>query len=361
MNSHIIHIISAQTYHLTPNLLKNIIQKVPFNHFFVVIAEKNQKVDWAIYSKLFKELECKNYFLSTSLEDVKEIGGINPNSFIILHGDSYKWMLYFYFCKYKNVHWVCWGTGTKINKSIKSILSSFLKKIIYKKFRSIISLTEIDAIELKKVFGVTETCTIPYLGSIDNMGQFNKENLKRNINKLENVIYIGNNSSCLSTYNEVVHKIKKFAPFIEVRCMLNYNLVKNTIYKKLDEDGLTFFGSKFKMNTKFYELKDYPDYMNNCDIYICNADRQTGLAAIYMTLTLGKKLFLTGNNYSFIKEMGCHIYEVNDIDEMSKDEFISPLSLKIKERNFELIMLYLNEDKIIRKWNDFFTRYLIDG
>ena len=324
----------------------------------MVIAEKNQKTDWAIYSNLFKELECKNYFLTTSLDDVKKIDDINPNSFIILHGDSYVRMLYFYFRRKKNVHWICWGSGTKINKSIKSIFSSFMKKKIYKSFRSIIALTEIDNIEFRNNFGFTKIHIIPYLGSVDNMQQFKKEDLNKN--KISKVVYIGNNSSCLPTYNEVVHKLKKFAPSIEVKCMLNYDLVKNEVYEKLDEDGIAIFGSKFKINTEFYELKDYPDYMDKCDIYICNADRQTGLAAIYITLILGKKLFLTGNNYNFIKAIGCRIYEVNEIDRMTKEEFLSPLPLNIKERNFELIMEYLNEDKIITKWNDFFKEYLIN-
>ncbi|HAV01759.1 MAG TPA: hypothetical protein DCW95_00920, partial [Chryseobacterium sp.] len=217
------------------------------------------------------------------------------DSLILLHGDSYTRMLYFYLKRFTNVHWVCWGSGTKINNSFKSLLSSLLKKNIYNNLRSVIALTEIDKLELKRNFGLSNIYTMPYLGSVDNMQQFKIEDLNKPIKKATNIIYIGNNSSCLPTYNEVVHKLKKYAPAVEVQCMLNYDLNKNEEYDKVERDGFSFFGNKFRFNTEYYELKDYPNYMDKCDIYICNADRQTGLAAIYMTLILGKKLFLTGN------------------------------------------------------------------
>ncbi|MFL9835658.1 hypothetical protein [Chryseobacterium terrae] len=357
MNSNIIHIISASTYHLTPNLITNLIQKVPFNHFFFVIGKKNKPINWNLYSDLFEQLNYSNYMFSNSLDDVKKIKGINSNSFIILHGDSYKRMLFFYFRQYKNYHWICWGSGTKINRSLKSIISSLLKSKVYKKFRSIIALTETDKIELQNNFRLSKIYTIPYLGSLHNMEQFKKVNLSQDKTQ-NNVIYIGNNYSCINTYSEIVHKLKKIASIVDVRCMLNYDLNKDETFKNLDKDGKAFFGNKFKMNTEFYDLKDYPDYMDVCDIYICNADRQTGLAAIYITLALGKKLFLRGNNYDFIKSIGCNIYHIDDIDRLSAEEFLAPLPIQVKEKNFDLIMDYLDESKTIKKWSVFFKENL---
>lgn len=350
------HVFSAKTYHLTPHLIESTIEKIPNDHFFIIMGPENVPVNWKLYSSLFQKLNFKKFLFATSLSELRQIADLDKKSLIILHGDSYIRMLYFYKKKYKNVHWVCWGSGTKINKSLKSYFSAILKKKIYKFFKSIITLNEVDHIELQRNFKLSKIHTIPYLGSLHNMQNFKKENLQST--KSNNLVYIGNNSSCLPSYPEMIRKLAQFSPAVGVQCMLNYDLVEDEFYTNLKNEAVLLFGDKFRMNTEFYELQDYPDYMNKCDIYICNVDRQSGLAAIYITLVLGKKLFLRGNNYNFIKSLGCIIYNVDEIEKMSSEDFLSPLALSSKEINFDIIMEYLDDNNIIRKWNNFFAIYL---
>ena len=95
--------------------------------------------------------------------------------------------------------------------------------------------------------------------------------------------------------------------------------------------------------------------MNNCDIYICAAQKQSGLGAIYTCLRLGKKVFLTEINYEWIKSLGCHIFSVDEIDKMEPEDFLEDLSYEEKINNYRAIKSYLNIEQILKKWNEFLS------
>lgn len=356
-NNHkqVIHIFNARNYHLAPDIIESFIMNIELKHFFILIADKGQNINWTIYYNLFEKYNFENFVFSRSLSELKKNDDIRKDAFIVMHGDSFKRMLFFYLRGFSNFHWVCWGSGLKNNKTLKSFVSKFVKEKIYKRFKSIVLLNQQDEIELVKRYEIKNTSILTYPMKLYEMDYFKKERIQIERKGLGNSVYLGNNPACINSYLTLIEELKKYKNLIRVNCMLNYEYVKNSKYFSLIEKGKSNFESNFKANTKFYDLKDYPTYMDQCDIYICGEKRQTGLAAIYTTLKLGKKLFLDGNNYDFIKSLGCKVFKVSEIGEMLLLEFLQPLEVKEKEQNFDIIFNYLSPDKILSEWETFFN------
>ncbi|WBZ97130.1 hypothetical protein PGH12_08250 [Chryseobacterium wangxinyae] len=278
------------------------------------------------------------------------------DSFIILHSDSFRWMFFFILRFYRNIHWVCWGSGTVINRSIKSYISAPIKFFLYRRLKSIITLSNIDTNNLRLNFKVKNIEQISYFESVNTLFNFDKK-LFSVENKLIADVFIGNNSSAINSYLPLVVLLKKFKNQIKITAMLNYDLVKNETYNNLISFGKLNYHTNFSTDESFYDLKDYPRYIDRCDIYICAIEEQTGLGAIYSALKLGKKIFLAGNNFDYIKSLGCKINHVDEIPKMKVEAFLEPLSLEIQYHNFDVIMNILNDDKLIAKWQFFYNKY----
>jgi hypothetical protein len=93
--------------------------------------------------------------------------------------------------------------------------------------------------------------------------------------------------------------------------------------------------------------------MDKCDIYICDVKKQTGLGAIYTCLRLGKKLFLSGINYDWMKSLGCIVFDTGEIDQMEKEVFLQEISYEEKLNNYNIINSHLNLNRILNEWDVF--------
>jgi len=343
----IIHVFTANRTHLVPSIIRGFIEKITGEHFFLLASDS--EFDKTTYENLFSKYSHKRYKFVTSFFELIAEAKKYKNNYILLHGVPYHWMLYFTLFGFKNVNWICWGTGAKINDNIKSKLSAPLKKLIYKRFDKVITLMEQDSKSLKEDFGINST-VIPYMG-LHYKFPYSRDHLEKNKLDVNNIVYIGNNSSALSTYQPMIEKLSKFNKKIKVKCMLNYSFKKSKMSDNLIKRGQELFGENFSIDTKLYSLNEYYEYMDKCDIYICAVEKQTGLSAIYTALRLGKKLFLKGKNYEWIKSLGCKVFHVDGIDTMNIEDFTKPLPLATKYHNHALIIELLNEDKLINKWN----------
>lgn len=348
----IIHVFTGDRTHLVPTILKGFF-KLKINQLYLVFcSEKNER----LYNELFKEYNIVNYVLVSSWIDFKKKTDNNKikKSKIILHGVPYSWMWKF-IVAYKDVNWICWGAGAKINYSNwKSVIFTPIKKIIYRRFNKIGVLMPQDEVSLKKDYGIKETTLLSYFGSI---GSFpysicDLELKEESENKLKKV-YLGNNSSSLKTYLSLTEKLSKFKEALFINCMINYTFKESEASLKLREVGSAIYRNNFFMDETLYSLDDYYKYMNECDIYICNVKSQSGLGAIFTCLRLGKKVFLSGINYEFIKSLGAFIYHVDEIDMMSKEDFVKDITYEHKVKNFKVVDDYLNKDMIIKKWQVF--------
>ena len=137
--------------------------------------------------------------------------------------------------------------------------------------------------------------------------------------------------------------------------MANYSFKESSTSRELQKRGKEIFRNNFILDTKLYPLNEYYSYMNNCDIYICAAQGQSGLGAIYTCLRLGKKVFLSGINYEWMKSLGCHVFHVDEIDKMEPKDFLDDISYKEKIDNYRIIRSYLNIEQILNKWNEFLS------
>jgi hypothetical protein len=250
---------------------------------------------------------------------------------------------------FKDVKWVCWGAGARINKSNwKSILFTPIKRILYKRLNNVGVLMPQDGISLMADYKLNNISLLSYFGTIG-LFPFTEDDIKtKNNTRFPKKVYLGNNSACISTYLPISKKLSKFKNDIYVVCMLNYSFVESEISETLKIEGERIFGNMFFMDTRLYTINEYYNYMKDCDIY-----KQTGLGAIFTCLRLGKKLFLSGINYQWMKDLGCEVFHTKEIDKMDRDTFLKELSFQDKIKNYNIVNSYLDLDKILNGWSDF--------
>lgn len=354
MNSMIIHVFTAERFHLVPTIIKGFLQ-LDLPQYYILARTKKDARD-SIYEELFYNYKNDCFAITHSFEELKRESNNFKNTKIILHGVPYKWMLFYHIRGFKDINWVCWGAGARINwNNWKSILFTPFKKNIYRRFNKIGVLMPQDELHLKKDYSIKKTTLLSYFGTI---GYFpysiNDLNKDENRSKGFSKVYLGNNSSSLKTYLPLVEELSKFKDFLFINCMINYTFKESKTSLKLREVGSAIYRDNFFMDETLYSLEDYYKYMNECDIYICNVKSQSGLGAIFTCLRLGKKVFLSGINYEFIKSLGAFIYHVSEISTMSKEIFVENLSYENKIRNYKVIDDYLNKEAIVKRWLEFF-------
>ena len=111
------------------------------------------------------------------------------------------------------------------------------------------------------------------------------------------VVFLVNSQYWINSYIDMLPRLHKYKGRIKIQCMLNYPFKKAENYYELVKLGRSIFGDDFGTNEDYYsDRKDYINYMNSCDIYICSVDKQTGLGAISTCLQLGKKIILKMTN-----------------------------------------------------------------
>lgn len=359
----ILHVFTANRYHLVPTISKGFITKYNnFEHKFVLFGDKNLNKD--LYNDLFKPLNFSNYVFCSSLTEFYSIMHEHNKYPILFHAGNYSWFFISRIAGCVNVNWVNWGAGAAIGKSVKSKLFTPMKKYLYKKFNSIIVLMHGDKESLISDFKVNEEkiSVLPYSSSNYN-DHFNLYAKLLIENECETVdinykplVLLGNNSNNIDGYISLIRRLKPYAGKIRLQCMLHYSLEKNEKYYELIELGKKIYGEDFRSNEEFYEdFKDYINYMNTCDIYICNSEKQTGLGAIYTTLSLGKKIYITGKNLSWILSLNALVFDTEDIVENFQYEmFIKPLTQDEKNKNLNSIQKMREKGK--NNWDKYLDK-----
>lgn len=349
----IYHIFSANRVHLVPQILKSFYLLIKnTNHVFLLLIDSDF-TDYRCYNEIKSNYNEIQLFYVTNFKQLRNIIH-EKKSAILFHSLMPSYILKLICYHYVNINVVFWGSGIHILNA-KNYFLYPLKYLLYHRFRSIVALMESDKIALKKNFLLKRIYLLPYIGE--------RELLIRKITlpakrEDEIVVYVGNNSSCISSYCYIAQNIlKKWSDWIHVEFMLNYNLSINDDFRKLQLICNDY--KKAVLNTTFYNLKDYILYMNKCTHYLCNEHSQTGLGAIYTCLQLGKKIFLTGANYDWISSLGCKIYRIEEINSMSYEEFAKPLSDDIIHHNIEIMKKFEDLDAKVNDWNSYLSSLFI--
>ena len=69
-------------------------------------------------------------------------------------------------------------------------------------------------------------------------------------------------------------------------------------------------------NISFWEdivsMEEYKTRLSEYKVYVCPATRQTGLGAIYNSISQGVKVYVNGVNYNWLKTLGFIVYSILD-------------------------------------------------
>lgn len=325
-----------------------------FLHKFVLIGKNPDN------SILYSNLSCFNkddYFLITNIKQIKGGKGLTKESEIYLHGAPYSWMIYLIFHGYRNINWICWGAGARTNyKNYKSVLFHPLKKWIYKKFNKVAVLMPQDKYSLENDYDLKNIRRVTYTSAADAFPYTDQKILENKNRCNRNIVYIGNNSSSIKSYLGLAKLLSRFDN-IEVVCMLNYSFKESNVSRALLKYGQSNFGGRFSFDTQLYSLNDYFDYIDRCDIYLCGVKKQTGLGAIFTSLRLGKKVYLAGQNYEWIASLGCCIFHIDELKTISRDDFLTPISVEQKIRNYKVVSNLFDKEEVLKQWESFFNEY----
>lgn len=354
----IIHVFTANRYHLVPAITKGLIEAYSDTNFKLILFG-NKSLDKQKYIDIYNDYEFLNYEFCQSLKEFAVIIRKYKNNPILFHAGSYSWFLIAIILGCRNINWVCWGAGASTGKSFKSKLINPLKKYIYNRFQSIVTLMEADKNSIAKDFNVpiNKITTIPYGFTFPKFQDLYLKLIEGesvNKNNEKPIVLLGNNSSNINEYINLLHVLEKYKGKIKVQCMLHYSLNKNELYYKLIELGNSIFGDDFRSNEEFYDFESYIYYMNKCTVYICGATKQSGLGAIYTCLCLGKKIYIKGKNYEWVTSFDSIVFKLEEITrDTSFDEFIKDIPYKTKIHNNNCI--YNHKLQTPEKWKKYFS------
>ncbi|RYG50535.1 MAG: hypothetical protein EOO01_10505, partial [Chitinophagaceae bacterium] len=151
-------------------------------------------------------------------------------------------------------------------------------------------------------------------------------------------IYLGNSASLPNNHLDALYALEHFKEKdIKVICPLSYG---NDGYgDHVSEIGQKLFGDKFLSLRNFMPLTDYLDMIRNLDIVVMYHNRTQAAANIFAFLRMGKKVFLKSEStiYLLAQKHGIQVFDANNISALSFEEFVSPLSEKVKTDNNRIV------------------------
>ena len=118
--------------------------------------------------------------------------------------------------------------------------------------------------------------------------------------------------------------------------------------------GKRIFGEKFYYFTDLMSPEEYFHFILQNHIYISGAENQTGVGALLGNMRGNAKLYLRGNLYFSFKEEGFDIFDYNEIENMTFEEFVKPNSDIIFRRNIE-VYNKKRIDECIEGWKDVYN------
>ena len=342
----IYHIFPAHMTHLSPQLIIGFHKMFPnFKQTFIVYGKESEKT---IYNEMDKTLGNIKFISNT--KDLRKI--ISKDKHILLHSLIPEICKYTFFHSFSNISVVCWGSGIKL-VNFKNYLLYPLKMLLYHSFKYMITLMEPDRMYLKNKYFVKNILNQPYIGEreIELKKYMESRVTLKNQDGIKN-IYVGNNSTCIKSYLRIAQNY-----LCHIRGEFNLQFMLHYDYSSDDKDIIELKDfcdlnyKSYSFNTALLNLKEYVSYIDKCDIYICDEERQTGLAAIYTALRLGKKIYLNGNNYDWVTSLGCVVHHTNELLNISFENLISEDSEDIIKNNQEKISTFENIENKITQWD----------
>lgn len=337
----IIHVFKITTFHLNQSIIRAMCNIASVEDgtwpFFLVFGPKNEQ-EKKKHVEMFAQIGVKDYEFVENPRSLYAFGRRHRNIPFLLHGTTYTCMGVLELAGVK-VNWICWGAGSSINrKSVKSMLSTPLKMLIYHKFCSIKALMSDDKTTLERDFLLKGVGVLPYYSYniLLHRDKIEEERRKKRKQVDRVRILLGNSAHNINYYYDVLPLLARFKGLVTVNCMMQYPKKDEQTLNHLCNKGRSLMGDDaFFLDMHMLDFDEYIEYMSGFDIYICGTPTQSGLGAAAMSLMLGKKVVLTGKNLNWIRSQEYVVFDVDDIDGMSERDFLADLSEEQKDRNFE--------------------------
>lgn len=359
----IIHVFTAERYHIVPSITRGFATVYAQDAEQLFVLYGNKQLDEKLYKNQFALVGFTNYVFCYSFWQLVRILRQYRKETLLFHAGDYSWRFTALVLGCKNINWVCWGGGTKISNNLRSKIGAVLKRYMFRRCKSIVTLMEPERSDIVGAFGVSpqKVWTISYTSSNDDESEIDllckKLSNQNNFQIDKPVVFLGNSHHWIKSYITMLSCLQHFKGKIKVQCMLNYDFEKGKQYETLVDLGHSLFGEDFQTNESFYnDFSDYVNYMNQCDIYVCAVERQTGLGAISTCMRLGKKIYITGDNLEWVRQAyNAIVFPIELInDQLSFEEFARPLSTEEKLHNYEC---QVKSKRINReKWHDYLRK-----
>lgn len=325
-------------------------------HNYKIIMEDSGHEKYSFLKKYLLKRKLSNSYDGELLDFMRNVS--NKSAFLI-HGLSSRWLnVLMHTYRFKNVNWVCWGCWYyNKSKSAHALIVNNIDRLNYNIYKKIICLMPQDIRDLKKQLKINaDFFYIPYPGVNRELVDFALD-CDHNDKHEKIRVLLGNSGHAIYEYEQFLRSLKSIESFYEITCMVSYGASNRQIDSFLSTFSHYIEQGNISLLTEMLSKKDYAIMLNSFDVYLSPVNTQTGLAAIYLCMNIGKKIYLQGNNYDYIKQLGGIVSHTSqfEADIKSKNVYLNDGERKI---NNEVVTTLLDPNLVIPKWNMFFNQIL---
>ena len=109
-----------------------------------------------------------------------------------------------------------------------------------------------------------------------------------------------------------------------------------------------------KQNKKTLSMEEYKTRLSEYKVYVCPATRQTGLGAIYNSISQGVKVYVNGVNYNWLKTLGFIVYSIDEL-QVSCNHEILEFSEEDRDFNIQHAKKIFGVHDMASKWESIFN------
>ncbi len=252
-----------------------------------------------------------------------------------------------------------WGreilrTSDLYKTSNKELICSIdqMKMYFVKKSQAIL-MDEYGYKRVKKIYGLNSGKKRVLFNNVRVVADYEIESLKNIVRKDKNriTIMVGHRGTESSNHEVGFNYLKLLDSKVNVFCPLSIGEKK--YIEHIIECGETLFEDRFIYNRKWMKKKDYYEYLcENVDIAIFNTETAEGIVTSLFLLSMGIKVYLTGELFSFFKEIGFKVFSFEE--NLRESDFLIPLSKEEKEYNYKKAMDYCSLETFLKEWDAIF-------
>ena len=361
----IYHVLNGQVRHTSPSVIKIINAKFGSgqikNKHFYCITRFGQKMLYKdpgdIYTDMMQELKIEEYrFFDEDDDLLKFLQNTREEDKIVFHSvqTTKFWMKYNCRCLFnkklaRKTSLICWGEA-----DFTMGKTNFIKRLVrlmigytYSKFFAVVTLSIEDEKKLIQMFNGVNGYYMPYPTTSKRVLCTDKNNKSLNI-------MVSHSGWPHNNHLESFNLISRFADEnIDIHCPLCYG--DPEYISMVIKEGKRTFGEKFHYFTELKSIAEYIEWTKMIDVFINSANVQTGLGALYLTMSGGAKIYVKGNLLMSLRNEGYFIFDLEELINMSFKTLAEPMKIEEQQHNIDVFNeKHCDGKEIVEKWRNFF-------